>query len=204
MLEPVVSCGTIYVLFVSMIDSCLVLYCGSVLHLRPVAIGFVVGAAALGFPLGNLASTRLVERLGVPRTLVLGATVSVAGLIAMPVAGSAGSAIGLVAGSVVHGLGEGTFGPTSLTLRQTATPPEMLGRVNSVQRFLLWGAIPIGSAIASVAISLYGLSGALWIGGVGAVLCLPPLLRRDILSAFRRPLVAEAPGDDPRSLRKDQ
>src|SRR6266508_3160576 len=101
LLAPVFACGCVYVLFLSMIDAILVLYCGQVLHLNAAATGLVVGAAALGFPVGNVASTRLADRLGMPRTLVLGASVSVTGIVLMALAGSAGSAVGLVAGSVL-------------------------------------------------------------------------------------------------------
>lgn len=182
LLEPVLTCGSIYVLFLSMIEASIVLYCAEVLGLGAAEIGLVVGAAALGFPIGNLLSGRLIDRFGIPRTLVLGATVSVTGIVLMPVAGSAGSVLGLVAASVVHGIGEGAFGPTSLTLRQTVTPNHLLGRVNSVQRFLLWGAVPVGSLLAALSISLIGLTGAIWIGALGTLLCLPPLVRRGVLS----------------------
>jgi predicted MFS family arabinose efflux permease len=86
LLEPVLSCGTVYVLVQSMVMAILVLYCGQV-QLRAAAIGLVVGAAALGYPIGNLARGRLTDRLGAPRTLVMGAVVSVLGIVLIPVAG---------------------------------------------------------------------------------------------------------------------
>ncbi|WP_188316581.1 MFS transporter [Solihabitans fulvus] len=184
-LQPVILCGTVYVLFLSMIEASLVLYCRNVLGLDTFTIGLVVGAAALGFPLGNLVSARLMRRFGPQRALMLGALVSVAGIVAMPVAGSAGSVVGLVVGSVVHGVGEGAFGPTSLTLRQTVTPAALMGRVGSVQRLLVMGAIPAGSLLAAAVIQLVGLPGVLWVGGLGTVLCLPVLVRRDIRAALR-------------------
>lgn len=185
-LEPVLLCGAVYVLFLSMIEASLVLYCRDVLGVGAVGIGFIVGAAALGFPLGNLLSLRLVNGLGVASSLVVSASVSVMGLVLMPVAGSAGSVIGLVAASVLHGVGEGAFGPTSLTLRQTASPAQLLGRINSVQRFLLWGMVPIGSLAAALAIKLVGLGGAMWVGGVGTLLCLPLLFRKGIRADLLR------------------
>ncbi len=187
MLQPVLLCGAVYVLFQSMVISIIVLYCRDVLHLHVAAIGLVVGAAAFGYPVGNLICGRLAERLGAPRTIVLGACVSVVGFAVMPVAGSAGSAVGLVLGSVTHGIGEGTFGPTWLTLRQVVTPSALLGRVNSVERFLLWGMVPLGSLLAALSIRLVDLSGAMWIGALGTALCLPVLLRRGILDAVRHP-----------------
>lgn len=186
-LEPVLFCGAIYVLFLTSVEASLVLYCRQVLGLSPAGIGIVIGAAAAGYPLGNMASGWLVARLGPARTLVLGAGISVAGLVSMPVAGQLGSVAGLVAGSVVHALGEGVFGPTGLTLRQTASPPEILARVNAVARFLTWGMMPLGSLLAAAAIAVGGLSTAIWVGALGTVLCLPALCRRGIRAGFGRP-----------------
>ncbi|WP_405744761.1 MFS transporter [Streptomyces sp. NBC_01525] len=184
-LEPVILCGTVYVLFLTMVEASLVLYSREELHLGAVGIGLVVGAAAAGFPVGNLLSGRMVERWGMARTLITGASVSVLGLVLMPVSGGLGSIAGLVIGSVIHGVGEGAFGPTSQTLRQTDSPPELLSRVNSVQRFLLWGSIPLGSALASGVIAGFGLSAAVWVGALGTVLCLPVLVRKGIRAQFR-------------------
>jgi len=185
-LEPVISCGVVYVAFLSMIESSLVLYCKSVLGLSATGIGVVVGAAAAGFPLGNLLSPKLVARIGVGRTLAASAVVSVLGLVLTPIAGAFGSVVGLVAASVVHGVGEGAFGPTSLTLRQTEAPEALLGRVNAVQRFLIWGAIPLGSLMTAACIDFWGLSVALWVGGLGTSLCLPVLMRRGLLNEVLR------------------
>ncbi|WP_242902489.1 MFS transporter [Actinomadura terrae] len=187
LLEPVFLCGSVYVLFLSVVETVLVLYCRDVLRLEPGAIGLVVGSAALGLPLGNLASRRASDRLGLPRTLVLGAAVSATGLALMPMAGALGSAVGLVAGSIVHGAGEGLFNPAALTLRQIVTPDALLGRVNAVQRFAIWGALPLGSLLAAAITALSGLPAALWVGGTGTVLCLVPLLRRGIMRALRDP-----------------
>ncbi|MFF4623033.1 MFS transporter [Nonomuraea jabiensis] len=185
-LEPVLSCGTLYVLFLSMVETSLVLYCRNVLGLSPQWIGIVVGAAAAGYPIGNLASAFLIRRLGSPRALMLAATVSVAGIVAMPALGAAHGvlgAAGLVIGSIVHCVGEGAFSPISLTLRQTQTPPELLGRVSAVQRFQLWGAVALGALLASAATALAGLEPTVWIGALGTILCLPALLRRGIRAA---------------------
>jgi MFS family permease len=186
MLQPIMLCGTTYVLFLSMVETSLVLYCRNVLGLPTHWIGVVVGAAAAGYPIGNMLSTRLAFRLGTPRTLVVTASISVVGIVAMPAFGSLGGtagAAGLVAGSVVHCIGEGAYGPTSLTLRQTESPSYLLGRVGSVQRFGMWGAVALGSLMAAGATAIVGLAGAVWIGALGTVLCIPVLLRRGIRTA---------------------
>ncbi len=180
-LQPVLACGTVYVLFLSMIETSLVLYCLHVLHLSPQWIGVVTGAAAAGYPIGNLAAIRLGRWLGQHLALVVAATVSVTGILIMPLMGSIGGragVIGLVIGSIVHCIGEGSFTPIALTLRQTESPAHLLSRVGSVQRFLMWGAIAVGSLMASATTLVLGLSGAMWVGALGTVLCLPALFRR--------------------------
>jgi hypothetical protein len=189
-LQPILACGTTYVLFLSMVDVSLVLYCRNILGLSTQWIGVVVGAAATGYPIGNLLSSRLIRRLGAPTTLVISASVSVVGIVAMPTAATLGGGagiVGLVFGSVVHCIGEGAFSPTGLTLRQTQTPPELLGRTSAVQRFLLWGAVAVGSLLAAGVTAVVGLSAAVWIGAIGTTLCLPALLRRGIRAALRMP-----------------
>jgi MFS family permease len=157
-----------------------------VLRLSPQWIGVVTGAAAAGYPIGNLSAIRLGRRLGVHRALMAAAVVSVTGIVLMPLMGTVGGrvgVIGLVAGSIVHCIGEGAYGPNSLTMRQTESPSTLLSRVVSVQRFLIWGAIAIGSLLASGVTVLFGLSGAMWVGAMGTVLCLPTLFRRGMRQA---------------------
>lgn len=194
-LQPVFACEAVYVVFLSMIETSLVLYCLHVLQLSPQWIGVVTGAAAAGYPVGNLYAIRLGRRLGPHRTLLAAAAVSVTGIVLMPLMGTIGGrvgVIGLVVGSIVHCAGEGAYGPTSLTLRQTESPATLLSRVGSVQRFLIWGAIAVGSLLASGVTVLLGLSGAMWVGALGTLLCLPTLLRRGmrraVLSGPGRPL----------------
>ncbi|MGV9307913.1 MFS transporter [Nonomuraea sp. NPDC003727] len=183
LLEPIIACGTSYVLFLSMLETSLVLYCRDVLGLSPQWIGVVLGAAAAGHPIGTLASARLVRRFGAPRTLVGAAVVSVAGIVSMPVLGTTVGAAGLVAASILHCVGEGAFNPTSLTLRHTAAPAALLGRVGAVHRFLIWGAVAVGALLSSAATALAGLSAAVWIGALGTALCLPALVRRGVRAA---------------------
>ncbi|MFE0699538.1 MFS transporter [Streptomyces sp. NPDC058872] len=185
-LQPIMLCGTTYALFLTMVTTSLVLYCRNELGLSPQWIGVVVGAAAAGYPIGNMISARLGEKLGYEKALAISATISVVGILSMPAFGSLGGvagACGLIFGSIFHCVGEGSYSPTSLTLRQLTAPPELLGRVGSVQRFLMWGMISLGSLFASIATALVGLTGAMWIGAVGTVLCLPALLRRGMRDA---------------------
>ncbi|WP_052681802.1 MFS transporter [Saccharothrix sp. ST-888] len=185
-LQPIMTCGATYTFFLTMVMTSLVLYCRNELGLSPQWIGVVVGAAAAGYPIGNVISAKLGERIGYEKALAVSAAISVAGIVSMPALGSIGGVAGvcgLIFGSIFHCVGEGSYSPTSLTLRQLIAPPEMLARVGSVQRFLIWGMISLGSLAASIATALVGLTGAMWIGALGTVLCLPALLRKGMRTA---------------------
>jgi hypothetical protein len=52
-----------------------------------------------------------------------------------------------------------------------------------VQQVLIWGAIAIGSLLASGVTVLFGLSGAIWVGAIGTVFSLPALFRRGMRQA---------------------
>ncbi len=193
-LLPVISCGVVYVGFLTMVESSLILFCRSELGLGATGIGVVVGVAGAGFPIGNLLSPRLAARFGVCRALAATASVAVLGLVLTPIACSLASVPALIAAGVIRGIGEGAFGPTAVTLRQTVTPGALLGRVNAVQRFLIWGSGPIGSLLAAACIHLWGLTAAMWVGGLGTTLCLPMLLRRGVLREIRQPRNDVMPG----------
>jgi hypothetical protein len=55
---------------------------------------------------------------------------------------------------------------------------------------MMWGVISLGSLLASGATALVGLTGSLWIGALGTVLCLPMLLRRGMRGAVFAPAAA--------------
>lgn len=185
-LEPVLSAGAVYVFFLSMLDATLVLYLRFARGMPTGEIGVVLGLAGIGAPLGSIASKRLADRCGAPGALVLSTAINVAGTATMPLFAGLGWTGALIACGVAHGFGDAVFGPISLTLRQNTAGPKLVGRVNSVQRFLLWGMIPLGSAAASTTITLTGLATTLWIGGLGTILCLPTLARRGVRRGVRR------------------
>lgn len=193
-LLPMMSCATVYSTMVGMIEASLVLYCLRVLNLSPTMIGVVIGAAATGYPIGNLLSTRLRRRFGPFRGLLLAAVTSVSGILMMPAFGSLGGVIGiggLIGGSILHCIGEGAFNPMALTIRQTETPSDLLSRVGAVQRFFVWGGLSFGALAAAGITAGMGLSVTMWVGALGTIACLPVLLRgtfRDEVFGPRTPV----------------
>lgn len=68
---------------------------------------------------------------------------------------------------VLMGMGIGISNAHVVTVRQIASPPESLGRVNAAYRFVSWGAVPIGALIGGVAASHLGSFGGMMVGAIG-------------------------------------
>ena len=81
-----------------------------------------------------------------------------------------------------------------VSFRQGLCPPRLLGRMNSVVRFMYWGTIPAGSLAAGLLAGPLGLRGTLLAAAVGSTLSCIPIM----VSPIRRATVnadARAPGD---------
>jgi len=153
----------------------------------PAAIGIVFALGAVGFLLGAALADRVVARLGIGLTIVIGGTIAGAAplLFALPPASIAGPFI--AAGMFVYGIGALNFTVANATLRQLMTPTELLGRTTASMRLLVWIAQPIAALLGGVLVSRVGLHTTLWIGAIGALSAPAVLLSSGLASAQREP-----------------
>lgn len=184
-LNPIIACGTYYTVFVTAIKTTVVLYLVASGRASESEAGVVVACIAFGYGTGSVASRRVVARVGTRRALQLSALVAVFGIAAS--AWSAGS-IAVPGGAVlltglalfIHGLGDGVFAPTALSVRQVVTPSHLMSRVTSVHRFFIWGGMSVGALMAALVTFLVGPSPALIVFGVLALGALPILYRSNL------------------------
>ena len=156
---------------------------GSVLGLEPVAFSLLLTVGAAGSLAGSLVAARAVRRAG--RLRVLWATLVTA--VAVPLLIGVARGPLLVGGALaLMGLTGVAWNVVTVSLRQTIIPDGLLGRVNSVYRFLGWGSIPLGGALGGVIADVAGLR-APWIAAAAvSVVALVPasrVLRGDVLEA---------------------
>lgn len=79
-----------------------------------------------------------------------------------------GNALPLLMGVyVVMGVGIGIANVHAVSLRQTALPERLRGRVNAAYRLISWGAIPLGAADGGVLASAAGARTAMEARAVG-------------------------------------
>lgn len=140
------------------------------LHLSPGELGLVFTIAGLaGFP-GVWLGPRLARAVGVGPALVIGFLAVPVEMFVFPLAGFVPAVpflAALIFVSTFFGVGADL---NQLTLRQTLTPDAYLGRMNSIYRTLVWGALPLGNFLGGVLGSAVGIVETFWIGGFIALL----------------------------------
>jgi MFS family permease len=146
------------------------------------ALGLYWAAGGAGILLGARCARPVARRLGHGRTL------GVAGLVMAPTALlvpliDRGPWLWLAgAGWVLVTFKIGVDNVLGVSLRQRLTPDPLLGRMNATFRFMLTGAIAVGSAVAGLIGELAGLRVAMWVGAGCLTLAFLPVF----LSPVRR------------------
>jgi MFS family permease len=129
----------------------LVLFAQEVLALDATRFGLLTTGVAAGGVVGAITADRVAKALGQGASLFV---TILGGAVAMLVSGLTSSfwvfwAMGFVSAAT------GTlWNVITVSLRQSLIPDRILGRVNSVYRFLGWGSIPIGAALGGVVVDV--------------------------------------------------
>ncbi|MGW0118420.1 MFS transporter [Streptomyces sp. NPDC003327] len=117
------------------------------------------GVVVACFGAGGIVGAAVVRRF----TAGLGRSRAITAALAVPapftvLAGLTGRVPLWLTGLALFGVGASAvmYNVTQLSLRQQITPPELLGRVNATMRFLVWGMIPLGAALASAGTRVVG------------------------------------------------
>lgn len=139
------------------------------LGLGPAAIGLVFTAGGVGSFLGAWFGARVTGRFGYGRVLLVTLFVGNAAPLGVVFTGATGAVALPVLGAifVVMGVGIGVANVHAVTLRQTAVPAALRGRVNAAYRLISWGTIPLGAAVGGVLAAGAGGRVAMITGAVG-------------------------------------
>ena len=159
-----------------------ILYMVRNLHLDPGAIGLVLATGGGGALAGAIAAAPAQRRWGTAPMLVgslvmfgvSGVTVPLAVLfptIALPM---------IVASEVLQWFAILVFSVNAVTVRQSITPPHLLGRINGSMRVLNFGLRTVASLLGGLLGSLIGLPATLVVGAFGMLLSFLPLLNAGI------------------------
>ncbi|MDT0444007.1 MFS transporter [Streptomyces johnsoniae] len=177
-----------------------VLYATTELGLSPGVLGLVLGLGAVGGLLGAALTGRVVRRLGVGPTAVLGAAGFTVPLMLIPLADGPQPLVIAMLGTAefLSCFGVMLADITLGSLQMALIPHELRARVTGAYRMLNHGFRPLGALAGGALGTAIGLRPSLWIGTAGAVLGLlwilpSPIPRlRDLPTAEPAPRVESA------------
>lgn len=176
LLRPTVASYAASVLFIGMYQAMVILFMVRSAGLRGAAIGLVLGLGNLGFVAGATLARRLGARIGVGWAIVASLGLIAAGFLVSSAATSWWAVPCLVAGQFVSSLGTPVYNVTFISLRQTVTPPELLGRVTAVCRTLGRGLVPLGALAGAWIAATAGSRTVLVVAGLGGLAALVPVV----------------------------
>lgn len=122
--------------------------------LSMVAVGGIVGAAA---------AHRWPQLTGSPTWLRVCVVAAGAGLATV---GLGSSAAGPMTGLLCYGVAAMVANITILGYRQESIPASLFGQVNAAYRWVAWGAMPLGSAVAGYSYDALGARPVFWVAGL--------------------------------------
>lgn len=140
------------------------------LHLAPGAIGLLSSTALVGAVIGAFVVRPIATRLGQARLMCVAALVYGAGFVLYPLTRSGWWLACWAVAGFVTSCAIVMLNVVQVSFQQTICPDELLGRMNATMKFLLWGTIPVGSALGGGLAVAAGLRGTLWIAAIGVLL----------------------------------
>jgi predicted MFS family arabinose efflux permease len=139
------------------------------LGLSAAGVGLVMGMYGVGMVCGALLATRVMQRLRFGSVIGLGPVVGLAAAGVMALTTVIHTP--LLAGLSFFLLGAGPilWVISTTTLRQSVTPPRLLGRVSAIN-IMAYGARPLGAGLGAAVGGLYGAEACLYLAGAGFAL----------------------------------
>jgi predicted MFS family arabinose efflux permease len=132
------------------------------LGLSATGVGMTLGMYGVGMVAGALAATRVMKRLAFGTVIGLGPVTGFVAAVVMalttivPTPWLAGLSFFLL------GVGPILWVISTTTLRQSVTPPSLLGRVSAIN-IMSYGARPLGSALGAIVGGLYSAEACLYL-----------------------------------------
>ncbi len=163
------------------VNAILILYAVRDLGLSPAVIGFWFSVGSITSPAGAALASRLARRVGTGPAIIVLACMEAVAYLPIALAPRAFPLPLLICSGLLGGPGGVGYNVLQVSLRQSITPPRLLGRMNATMRFFVWGTIPLGAFVGGLTGSAIGLHNTIWLFAIAAVFTPLPLL----LSAVR-------------------
>jgi MFS family permease len=153
--------------FFSLGFSIILVYLVRVLDLSPGVIGVVLSLGSIGSLVAAFTAMRISGRFGVGPTAIAAAVLQGPGFLLVAVAPADSPIPFLVAAQLVLGFAIVAYNIMVVSFRQALCPERLLGRMNSVMRFIVWGTIPLGNLAGGALATWVGLRETIVVGAIG-------------------------------------
>lgn len=170
-LRALVGVAASYNFFDQWILTLWVLYAVHDLGMKPGLIGIVMAGGAVGAVLGSMATGPSTRRLGLGGALVGSVVVESIVLLAVPLtpAHHLFTAPVITVAFALNGVGVALSSVAAVSIRQSVTPDELLGRMTASYRSISYGAVPLGAAVGGLVGQFAGVRTGLLLGAAGMV-----------------------------------
>ena len=155
LLRPVFVTQAVFTAALFILQAAYVPFAVHQLGLPALGVGATLACYGVGMAVGALCAARVMKTLPFGTVIAIGPIAGLAASLALVATMWIPS--GLVAGGAFFVMGAGPilWVISTTTLRQTVTPPDMLGRASAIN-ILAYGARPLGAGIGAVLCGLYG------------------------------------------------
>lgn len=169
-------------LFFSIYFALFLLFAARELHLSAGLIGLALSGGAVGALLGSMITKRVVKRIGLGVTFILGSLVYPAVLVLVPFAGGAAwqGFVMFTVAEFLSGAGMMLLDISGSTIQQAITPDRVRARVQGAYQATNYGARPVGALLGGLLAGMFGLRPVLLLAVAGGVLSAVPLLASPI------------------------
>jgi MFS family permease len=179
--------------FVGFIMSLYELFTLRVLHLSPALLGTIIAAGGAFALAGALLAERIVKQLKYGPAAVGSAIYIGISCLLIPLAhGSVALCTAFLLAAQLGDLGWPVANITEISLRQSVTPPHLLGRVNSAVYLLFRGLVPLGALAGGAAGDVIGVRTTMLICASGFLLSTLFLILSPIRRLHELPATIEA------------
>jgi predicted MFS family arabinose efflux permease len=162
LLRPVFATQFIFNIAAFLVLAIFVPYAVRHLGLSASGVGTTLAMYGVGMVVGALSATRVMQRLPFGAVIALGPVTGfvAAAVLALTTAVPSPLLAGL--GFFLLGAGPILWVISTTTLRQSVTPPRLLGRVSAIN-IMSYGARPVGAALGAIVGGLYGAEPCLYL-----------------------------------------
>jgi predicted MFS family arabinose efflux permease len=135
------------------------------LGLSATGVGVTLGMYGVGMVVGALLATRVMQRLAFGTVVGLGPITGFVAALVMALTTIVPTPLLAGLSFFLLGVGPILWVISTTTLRQSVTPPSLLGRVSAIN-IMSYGARPLGSALGAIVGGLYGAEACLYLATV--------------------------------------